>query len=391
MSSGKGTTLSLVLLALSVMACSRTSSRGATGGRGGSAEAAGGSGGKASAGSGGELGSGGAGVATTGGRAGDGGFSSSAGGGTVGSGGAVGSGGTVGSAGASGSGGSVGTGGAGEVGATGGRDGGTVGGSGGDGGRDGNTGGSGSGGSAGSTGAGGAGGTVAAGGSAGDGFVSIFNGKDLAGWSVKATAADSSRVNDIKVDNGSIYFNVGDGGQYIWLYHEGEYKDFHFKCKFQVYKDSRHNSGIQFRSHYDPDLVYSNDKGYLNGPQCDLDASEPARAQSIYDETITVRDWIVGGYGLPAPAGWRYYWSDDPIAWNDHEIIATGTRVRVILNGLTIIDHDFKGVLDNADHSKYSVGMSGHFALQRHSGETLKMRFKDLYVKDLAGVTNYMP
>lgn len=246
-------------------------------------------------------------------------------------------------------------------------------------------------GSGGGAGASGSGGVAGGGGTTGDGFVSLFNGKDLTGWSVKATTDDAARANMIKVDNGSIFFDVDSGGQYMWLYHEGEYKDFHFKCRFQVYKDSKHNSGIQFRSRYEPDLVYQNTKGYLNGPQCDLDGGDPPRAQSIYDETITVRDWIWGGYGRPAPTGWKFYWSDDPIAWNEHEIIATGTRVRVIVNGLQIVDHDFKGTLDNADHQKHNVGLSGHFAFQRHTGETLKMRFKDIYVKDLTGVTNYMP
>ena len=72
----------------------------------------------------------------------------------------------------------------------------------------------------------------------------------------------------------------------------------------------------------------------------------------------------------------------DGDGWNDLVIECTGTRVRTVVNGVVRTDWDGAGVLDNAAHVARKVGRVGHFALQLHSGDELRIRFKDIQVRE---------
>jgi hypothetical protein len=77
-------------------------------------------------------------------------------------------------------------------------------------------------------------------------------------------------------------------------------------------------------------------------------------------------------------------------AWNELEISARGTRVRAVLNGVMVRDWDGTGVLDDAKHRERNVGMRGHLALQIHKGDRLKLRIKEVTLREL-GDTNHAP
>ena len=85
-----------------------------------------------------------------------------------------------------------------------------------------------------------------------------------------------------------------------------------------------------------------------------------------------------------APTGMVFYYSDEGFGWNDLEIKAVGTRVTAHFNGVKITDYDGVGVLDDDVHKARNVGLSGHIALQIHTGGLLKIRYKDIYIKDLS-------
>jgi hypothetical protein len=40
-------------------------------------------------------------------------------------------------------------------------------------------------------------------------------------------------------------------------------------------------------------------------------------------------------------------------------------------------------VLNDENHQKYNVGMKGHIALQLHTKDELKMRYKDIFIQEL--------
>lgn len=220
---------------------------------------------------------------------------------------------------------------------------------------------------------------------AGDLWKSLFNGKDLTGWSVKCVPKDAGKEY-WTVDRGSILVDTrGDRDHdYVWLVSDGEYADFKLRLKFQIYRGTSGNSGVQVRSRYD-------DKGrWLNGPQLDIHPATEMRAGLIYDETRGSQRWICpllepGNHKIPKeqtnPKVSLRYGEDE---WNEMLIIAKGTRIQCLVNGELASDYKGAGLLDDANHKEHQVGMIGHIALQLHSKSLLKLRFKDI---DIAVLT----
>ena len=54
-----------------------------------------------------------------------------------------------------------------------------------------------------------------------------------------------------------------------------------------------------------------------------------------------------------------------------------------MLNGVTVVDYDGSGVLDDELHRQHQVGTRGVIGLQIHQHDELKLRFKDLWIKEL--------
>lgn len=208
----------------------------------------------------------------------------------------------------------------------------------------------------------------------------LFNGQDLSGWTVKCRPADQGKE-FWRVEDGCI---VADSlgrpdHDYVWLVSEREYSDFVLRLSFQAYHDSPGNSGVQIRSRYDDQA------GWLDGPQIDINPPGPWRTGMIWDETRGSGRWL----HPKVPAGkWvnqtmanpdlAFYFEDDEPAWNLLEIRALGSAITVILNGVPVTSYDGTGVLEDATHKARGVGTRGHIALQIHTGDQLKIRFKDL-------------
>ena len=164
-----------------------------------------------------------------------------------------------------------------------------------------------------------------------DGWEDLFNGQNLDGWEVKCQPQDKGK-GFWHVNNGVIECNsIGrPDHNYFWLMYKKEYADFDLRLKFQVFKSSPGNSGIQFRSRYD-DSPTAREGGWLSGPQADIHPPTPFRAGLIYDETDGVNRWI-----YPSMLNWKIekadapeaarqtqlvYADNDPDAWNTMEII----------------------------------------------------------------------
>lgn len=223
-------------------------------------------------------------------------------------------------------------------------------------------------------------------------WVSLFDGQTLAGWTVKAVAPDRDRM-WWRVVDGAIEANSLDRGEhdYVWLYSEREYGDFTLRLKFQAFRESPGNSGVQIRSRYDE----SDGAGWLNGPQIDINPPGPWRTGMVWDETRGNHRWLYpavpkGEWVDPSMAvpGLTMRFADDEPAWNDLEITARGTRLQAVLNGVTVMHCDGAGVLDDGAHAAKGVGMKGHIALQIHTGDRLRIRFKDLRIRELAAKPN---
>jgi len=179
-----------------------------------------------------------------------------------------------------------------------------------------------------------------------DGFVPLFNGKDLSGW---ITPDDKTLF---VVEGGEIVGRTkGDLKKNEFLVVDKPYADFALKAKVKIRNG---NSGIQFRSTRAAD-------GAVSGPQADV---ADGYWGLLYEER---------GRGIleryPEKEANSLIHNGD---WNDFEVMAKGDHVVITINGTKVIDRvdsEFK--------------KSGVIALQVHVGKPMEVRFKDLVIKPL--------
>ena len=186
-----------------------------------------------------------------------------------------------------------------------------------------------------------------------DGFVSLFSGKDLTGWSQKGGDAKYS------VQDGTIVGVVGPGPN-SFLCSEKEYENFIFKAEFKF--DQNVNSGIQFRSNARPD----GNRERVYGYQCEMEAAGMTGA--IYDEgrrgrwLNDVTDEFTEKTKKPFKQG----------EWNELEIQCVGPSLRTWLNGQPVSD-----IMD-------VMTQRGFFGLQVHSSQNPgQVRWRNIRVKEL--------
>lgn len=151
--------------------------------------------------------------------------------------------------------------------------------------------------------------------SGGDGWVDLFNGKDLTGFNQLNGKAP------YRVEDGMLIGTSVKGQPNSFMATEQDYGD--FILEFDVLCDPTLNSGVQFRSESRPD--YNN--GRVHGYQCEIDPSDRAWSGGIYDEAR--RGWLVTLQGHQL--GNAAYKKDD---WNHYRIEAFGDTIRIWLNGV---------------------------------------------------------
>ena len=183
-----------------------------------------------------------------------------------------------------------------------------------------------------------------------EGWVPLFNGKDLTGW--KNNGAEKWVVEDGAILGESTV------GHYGYLTTQKTYRDFVLKLRF---KPEAGNSGVFLRSA----ITGDNPKWGpdIEGMQVEVD---PRRhTGGLYESGG--RGWVA----LPTAEGERAIKPND---WNEMEIAAEGRHYVTRLNGLQIADWS-----DPAP--KFTEGVIG---LQLHTGGGVKIRFKDIYLLELS-------
>jgi hypothetical protein len=210
-----------------------------------------------------------------------------------------------------------------------------------------------------------------------EGFISLFDGKTLTGWTVHCLPKDREQAKlDWTVDHGTILADTIGRKEhfYILLTTNKEYGDFTLRVRIQIERGVTGNSGIQIRSRYNPET------GWMQGPQIDIDPTNPqGTTGKLWNEGPGPHRWLSNE---PTPAA-RFLYADQAGGWNDLEITAQGMRIRSTLNGVTVVDYDGSGVLDDELHRKWNVGTKGVIGLQIHANDELKLRFKDIRIKPL--------
>lgn len=175
---------------------------------------------------------------------------------------------------------------------------------------------------------------------------SIFNGKNLDGWQIHGTEK-------WYVEDGLLICESGPDAEYGYLSTVKYYDDFELTLEFKQEADG--NSGVFFRSTFEGTKV--------SGWQVEV-APSTLHTGGIYESYG--RGWLI----QPEAEKDKYLKMG---AWNSMKIRVVGGQVDTYLNG-----HQMVRITDE----KIGAG-KGSIALQIHSGGGIKVKWRNIAVKEL--------
>jgi hypothetical protein len=202
-----------------------------------------------------------------------------------------------------------------------------------------------------------------------DGFVAIFNGKNLDGW-----------------DGSPTYWNVEDGcltgradgtlkhNRFI-TWRAGTVKNFELRALVKVTPAG--NSGLQYRGTERPDLGESVVTGY----QCDVVPTRADYNGMLYEErgrrilAHTGERVIIDTQGQPWVVGEFPLKEFKPDEWHEYRVVVEGNHHRHWIGGhptVDVIDLDPKG-----------RKLEGVLAVQVHVGPPMKIQYRNFFLKRL--------
>ena len=221
-----------------------------------------------------------------------------------------------------------------------------------------------------------------------EGFMSLFNGKDLAGW--KVPAGDNGHW---KVVDGVIDYDAGSeatGDKSLWS--DREYGDFVLQLDWRIKEAPFINKNVPYIL---PDGTHARDTSgkELRLALPDADSGVFLRGDGRFQ--VNIWCWPIGSgemYSVrmdrKTPADVRAAvtprtQADKPVGqWNHFEITVKGKTVNVVLNGKTVIPAATVPTLPDR----------GRLAFQHHGGKNKDgawngppslVQFKNIYIKEL--------
>lgn len=193
------------------------------------------------------------------------------------------------------------------------------------------------------------------------GFVSLYNGQNLEGWTPKGGHCEFEAKGDTIVGTTV----PGSPSTYLST-NKSDYQDFVFTAELKWIEDG--NTGVMFRAKSRPGEGKDEGREIVFGPQAEMEAFSKERY------------WSGGIYGQSA-GGWIYpMWLEEHEAarnamkrdgWNRITISAKGDTIKTWLNGVP------------AAHWKDTEYNHGFFSLQVHSGKSGQVLFRNIKVKEL--------
>ena len=207
-----------------------------------------------------------------------------------------------------------------------------------------------------------------------DGWEYPFNGKNLNGW--KQLNGNAK----YEVIDGVIVGTVTDEVNNSFLVSEKNYADFILEVDILLVGSS--NSGVNFRSHSNPDYL----EGKVYGYQSEVDPSERAWSGGVYDENR--RQWL---YPLDLnPTAKTAFKMDE---WNRYRIECIGTSIRTWINDIPTAH-----VIDELDSTGF-IGLPVHYAKTKEmlncqvKWKNLRIKTKNLVPSPAENiyVANYIP
>jgi hypothetical protein len=171
--------------------------------------------------------------------------------------------------------------------------------------------------------------------------ISLFNGKDLSGW--------TGNPDFWKVEEGTIVGQTPGIDYNTFLYTDKEYTNFVLKFKVRL---TNHNSGVQFRSE-----IVEPKKYVMAGYQADI---APEYWGLLYEEKKRgMLDFKMDTKKIAAVG-----------KWVDVEVRADGPNITITTNGTKTVQY--------VEKNDKAGAKSGKIGLQLHGGPAMKVEFKDI-------------
>lgn len=191
-----------------------------------------------------------------------------------------------------------------------------------------------------------------------DGFVKLFNGKNLDGWVIKGKAEGW------QVKDGILRSEGAKGGD--WVRSEKEYGDYILKVDWKISKGG--NSGVFIRI---PDKGAPWQTGY------EVQISNDPRDEKHCTGALY-------GYAAVKPRP-----DESPDKWHTFEIHCVGTKIKVISDDVTVVDVD-QTKLTAPDEKGYTdpktKALRGYIGLQdSHSPAGHYIEYRNIRIKELKG------
>jgi hypothetical protein len=188
-----------------------------------------------------------------------------------------------------------------------------------------------------------------------EGFVSLFNGRDLTGW--------RGNTHGYTVKEGML---CGDETVRGALYTDREFENFILRFEFRLHTNTNNGLGIRFPEGTNP--AYGGMELQI------LDDTGP-----IYEK---FEDWQYHG-GIYGVVGAKRGALNPTGEWNFQEVRAEGSRIKVVLNGREILNVDVKDFQPPFPDGKPHPGLHNSKGLIGWLGHKSPIEIRNIRIKEL--------
>lgn len=205
-----------------------------------------------------------------------------------------------------------------------------------------------------------------------EGFVELFNGKSLDGWTPSSENPQSFSVKDgilvVKGGRSHLFYTGEVNG--------GKFKDFELKVRAKTFAGS--NSGVYFHTKLQPE-------GWPdNGYECQVNSThkDPKKTGSLYG----VKNIVVLKEGQEVPKGGESEVREKAPStdgeWFDYHITVKGKHIVIRVNGEVTVDYtEPEGAGGAAGFAGRKIG-EGTFGIQAHDPDS-EVHYERIAVKPL--------